>query len=126
MLHKLIIGSFDTSHTDERAALAALIARIEQSVPLALLAHRTSDSMLSFLQVAIVDKAWALHVSFRLPTSKTQNQLVDGLCHSLRILSVHGAQVEGNCQHQQPVYVSPACDRQRGKQVLGTFFTSMG
>lgn len=56
MLRKLTLSTYERDYPDDHAALSALIAFSELAAPLALPAHKSSQSQLHILQAAVTGK----------------------------------------------------------------------
>lgn len=66
MLQWLSLDSFMRNNSDQSAALAALIAVIEKTIPLVLLTHRNMACKLRFLQSVEAGRSFLLLTSIRL------------------------------------------------------------
>lgn len=123
MLQKLSIATLEKKHGDDRSALAALIAVVEKTAPIALTAHRWSARKFHFLQMAVAGKLWALQASFRLPDSHSCSGLLDALYYAIRTLEVDTAGPDGKSSGQM-VFRTTACDRTGVSPYLGAFMFS--
>lgn len=79
MIHELTNAPFENKHSDDRAALSAIIAVIEESVPMAVGAHCISDNKLLFIQSSVAGRPWALQASFRFSETCAYIDLVNVL-----------------------------------------------